>query len=259
MREDFGTEPLFDCAIQYYYYIPCPTYSWFWSFSGWAPGDVIGACFDIGDASTGGWDICEPTVCHQIQQIRVLDFAGYGTVYPGLFTFELDIYCAPEECCGPMAPALHLWNSGPLETHYAWNYFTPAYTVPITSCWDYPNQLSFVLTATHTGSDGCYPAWGLDNISTAIETGCAMHDIGCLPALYPRAACGGLEPMVHSGYIGTYPFQYWPPIAFGDGRDTTPDLTQFGTIDLAWRIYMICAGPDATQPSTWGGIKAMYE
>ena len=28
MRDDFGTERLYDGALQYYY-IPCPTYSWF--------------------------------------------------------------------------------------------------------------------------------------------------------------------------------------------------------------------------------------
>ena len=54
LREDFGTEPTYDGALQYYYYIPCPTYSWFWAFTGWAVGDMIGVCFTIGDQGTGG-------------------------------------------------------------------------------------------------------------------------------------------------------------------------------------------------------------
>jgi hypothetical protein len=99
----------------------------------------------------------------------------------------------------------------------------------------------------------------MDNISTALETGCAMHEYGCLPALYPRARCSGTEPRVHGGYIGSFPFQYWPPLMLCDGRDTTPNCTEFGAVESAWRIYLICAGPNAAEPSTWGNIKSMYE
>jgi hypothetical protein len=258
MKEDFGTEPLYDCALQYYYYVPCPTYSWFWAFSGWSPGDIIGMCFNIGDEATGGWGVCDPYVCHEIGQIRVLDFSGYGTVYPGLFTVQFDAYCAPEACCGPYAPVVHLWSSGPLETHYAWNYFDVHPPLPLTTCWASDN-FGFVLTATMTGSEGGYPAWGFDNISTALETGCLMHDVGCLPVVHPRGACGGIDPKVHTGYIGTFPFEYWPPAEFCDGRDTTPGCSQFGSVELAWRVYMFCSGPDATKPSTWGNLKSMYE
>jgi hypothetical protein len=49
MRDDFGTEPLYDVYLSYYYYIPSPTYSWFWAWSGWSQGDVIAECFTIGD------------------------------------------------------------------------------------------------------------------------------------------------------------------------------------------------------------------
>jgi len=258
MREDFGTEPLYDGALQYYYYIPCPTYSWFWAFTGWVPGEIIGECFNIGDEGTGGYGPLDPATCHELEQFRILDFAGYGTVYPGMFTVEFDVYCAPEACCGPTAPVTHLWNSGPVETHYAWNYFLVDPPLCLTPCWDLDN-FSVVLTATHVGTDGIYPAWGFDNISTAIETGCILHDLGCLPAIYPRGWCGGMDPKVHSGYIGTFPFEYWPPLMFADGRDTTPDGTMFGGIELAWRLYIICEGPTATTPSTWGNIKSMYE
>jgi hypothetical protein len=258
MREDFGTEPLYDCMLSYYYYIPCPTYSWFWSFTGWTTGEIIGHCFNIGDLGTGGAAPCDPGLAQTIEQIRILDFAGYGTVYPGMFTIEFDIYCAPEYCCGTTAPLVHMWNSGGVETGYAWNYFLVDPPVCVTDCYT-PENFSIVVTATHTGPEGTYPAWGMDNISTGIETGCIMHDYGCLPALYPRGWCGGPEPKVHSGYIGFFPFQYWPPLMFTDGRDTTPDGTQFGGIELAWKIYMINSGPTATTPSTWGNIKSMYE
>ncbi len=76
MRDDFGTEPLYDWALQYYYYIPCPTYSWFWAYSGFAPGDIVGAWYTIGDAGTGGYDPCDPEQCMVLEQFRVLDFAG---------------------------------------------------------------------------------------------------------------------------------------------------------------------------------------
>jgi hypothetical protein len=262
MRDDFGTEPLYDCTLNYYYYMPCPTYSWFWAYSGFTTGEIMGMCFNIGDQGTGGAPPCDPSLAQELEQIRILDFAGYGTVYPGLFTIEFDVYCAPEVCCGPTHPFIHLWNSGPLETGFAWNYFlvdpplclTPCCLAPLPDC--YP---SIVVTATHTGTDGAYPAWGMDNISTAIEVGCLLHDYGCLPMIYPRNWCGGLDPKVHGGYIGTFPFQYWPPLCFLDGRDTTPDGSQFGCIELAWRIYLIYSGPTATTPSSWGNIKSMYE
>jgi hypothetical protein len=257
MREDFGTEPLYDCALNYYYYIPCPTYSWFWAFSGWTPGEIIGMCFNIGDEGTGGYPPCDPATCHELEQIRILDFAGYGTVYPGLFTFMFDVFCLEAECCYAPEPLIHLWNSGPLETHFAWNYFLVDPPLCLTDCFYWGPGI--LITATMIGTDASYPAWGFDNISTSIETGCIMHDYGCLPAVYPRGWCGGPAPKVHSGYVGTYFFQYWPMLCFLDGRDTTPDCTQFGGIELAWRLYLICAGPTATEPSTWGNIKSMYE
>jgi hypothetical protein len=261
IREDFGTEPLYDCTLHYYYYIPCPTSSWFWAFTGWTPGEIIGMCFNVGDQGYGGAPPCDPSLAQELEQIRILDFAGYGTVYPDLFTIMFDVFCAGDVCCGPVEPLIHLWNSGPLETHFAWNYFlvdppvciTPCCLEPLPAC--YP---SIVVTATMTGSQGGYPAWGFDNISTAIEQGCVLHDLGCMPAAYPRGWCGGAEPKVHGGYIGTYPFQYWPPLMFVDGDDTAGGA-QFGAIELAWRIYLINSGPTATQPSTWGNIKSMYE
>ena len=51
MKEDFGTEPVYDGWINYYYYIPCPTYSWFWAYTGWDPGDVVGQRCGIATAA----------------------------------------------------------------------------------------------------------------------------------------------------------------------------------------------------------------
>jgi hypothetical protein len=262
MRDDFGTEPLYTTALNYYYYIPCPTYSWFWSYTGWTPGEVIGMCFTIGDQGTGTAPAADPYLGQTIDQLRILDFAGYGTVYPGKFTVEFDIYCA-DECCGTAAPVVHAWNSGPYETYFAWNYIPvdPPLCLTIPCGEIDPGAMvghSVVVTATHTGTDGLYPAWGMDNISTAITEGCPLHDYGCMPANYPRFACSAGTPMVHGGYIGTFPFQYWPPLAFLDGADTTPDGSQFGAIELAWRIYIDESGPTATEPSSWGNIKSMY-
>jgi hypothetical protein len=63
---------------------------------------------------------------------------------------------------------------------------------------------------------------------------------------------------VHGGYFGTYPFQYSPPLGFLDGGDTTHDGSQFGFIELAWRIYVLCQGPTAAEPTSWSSIKAMF-
>jgi hypothetical protein len=261
MREDFGQEPLYDCSLQYYYYIPCPTYSWFWAYSGWSQGDIIGTCFSIGDQSTGDVLPCDDVMCQGPPDIiRVLDLAGYGTVYPGLFTFELDIYCV-DECCGPSQPIMHLWHSDPLETHFGWNYIYDAGIVATSVCLNPPDLsgVTFVLTATMTGSDARYPAWGFDNLSQAAASGCPLHDVGCLPAVIGRNACGTGVPMVHSGYFGTYAFEHWPPLPFCDGGDSTPDCSVWGAVELAWRIDFVCAGPVADKPASWGSIKSMYK
>ena len=83
-----------------------------------------------------------------------------------------------------------------------------------------------------------------------------MHDYGCLPALYPRPYNSHYA-SIHSGYYGK-DFEYCPPRWFRDGRDSTPDGTQYGFCELAWRLYITCAGPSASQPATWSDIKSMY-
>jgi hypothetical protein len=256
MREDFGSEPLYDCALNYYYYIPCPTYSWFWSYVGWTPGDIVGAFFRIGDVSMYYNDCCCPTTCMDLEEIRVLDFAGYGTVYPGLFTVEFDVYCSDGNGC-PIGPSL--WNSGPYETSYAYNYIQIDPPISVCECVSCQDPLSFpriLVTATHTGTDGAYPEWGFDNVSTAVETGCPMFDKGGLEALYPRPGTSHYGTM-HSGYYGS-DFAYCPPLWIPDGADTTPDASQYGFIELAWRIYIVCSGPSAAESSSWGDIKTMY-
>ena len=257
MRDDFGTEPLYDCALQYYYYIPCPTSSWFWSFYGWTYGDRVGTFFLVGDVSMGGWNECDPYLCFLIETIRVLDFAGYGTVYPGLFTVQFDIYCSDEDGC-PIGPAV--WTSGPYETGFAWNYVNldPPWCVPdcATQAHDGLAYPRFLVTATHIGTNCAYPQWGFDNISTPLEVGCEFHDMGCLTALYPRPYTSHYS-MIHSGYYGVN-FEYCPPEWFCDGQDTSATCDQYGFIELAWRLYLSCIGPTASEPSTWGNIKSMY-
>jgi hypothetical protein len=255
IKEDFGVEPLSDGVLQYYYYIPCPTYSWFWAFHGWVPGEIVGAYFRIGDTSTGGWPPMDPGNCHTLESLRMLDFAGYGTIYPGLFTVEFDVYCSGRS----QSPFMHLWNSGPVETVHGWNYILVEPPLPICPCCEYGlMHPSIAVTMTMVGTQASYPSIGLDNISTPIEYGCEMHDIGCLPAVYPRANCGEPEPAVHSGYIGTSPFHYWPPLAFVDGRDGTPDVSEFGFVEWVVTLYVGCGGPSGAKPITWSSIKSLY-
>jgi hypothetical protein len=77
-REDFGMEPLSDCGLNYYYYIPCPTYSWFWSIYGFEIGDIVGSWFRVGDISMFGYDPCDPEECQTLEMFRVLELSGYG-------------------------------------------------------------------------------------------------------------------------------------------------------------------------------------
>ncbi|MGQ9811661.1 MAG: hypothetical protein ACUVQ7_10030 [bacterium] len=201
----------------------------------------------------GGYAACDPVNCMKLEQFRVLDFAGYGTMYPGLYTVRFDVYCADAQGC-PIGGSL--WNSGGIETRWGWNYIPVSPPLEVCPCVISPNYAPrFLITATMIGSDATYPAWGMDNISTPIETGCQMHDYGCLTALYPRPYVSHY-PTIHTGYYGPN-FQYCPPLWFLDGRDDGTG-TLYGFIELAWRIYMICDGPTPTEESSWGSIKAMY-
>jgi hypothetical protein len=255
MREDFGTEPMYDCMLNYYYYIPCPTYSWFWSFYGWTPNAIVGEWFQIGDQTMGGLAACDPVNSSTIQRFRVLDFAGYGTLYPGLFTVNFAIWCATEDGC--RTSTTPLWQSGPTELCVGgWNTVAVDPPVCISACspngdYSYPR---FLVTAQFIGSNAAYPQFGLDNIAAPVGLACAMHDTGCLAALYPRPYVSHYS-TIHTGYYGV-DFAYCPPQWFLDGGDTVGDV--YGFIELAWRVYMINAGPTATEPSTWGNIKAMY-
>lgn len=265
MREDYGTAPLSDCYMNYYYYVPCPTNSWFWIFTGWTIGDVWGVFFTIGDPTMGSagagcppYVSCDPCCAHVLEQFRVLDFAGYGTIYPGLFTTEFNVWCSDERGC-PVGPSL--WNSGPVEfCNRGWNYIQVMPQLCLTNCYTqlqgptkcYPR---FLITSTVTGTNGTYPAWGLDNISTPVEQGCAMHDQGCCPALYPRPRVSHYSTM----HTGIYRWQYrWycPPIWVHNPGDTVGNV--YGCIELAWRVYLKNIYTDA-EPSTWGSIKAMYK
>jgi len=264
MREDYGSEPTYNCYMNYYYYIPCPTNSWFWSFAGWPQNSMVGEMFTIGDPSMTTSKGCPPyTACDPvngvpIEQLRVLDFAGYGTVYPGLFTVEFEMWCATADGC-PIG--YRLWNSGPLELCTAgWNYITGlwnawcpnlCYTRMVGGMRGYPRVL---ITAKMVGTNANYPRWGFDDISKPLALGCAMHDQGCCPALYPRPINSHYG-TIHSGYYGV-DFEYCPPQWFPDGGDTTGDL--YGFIELAWRLYVINAGDSPTEPATWGSIKSMY-
>jgi hypothetical protein len=261
MREDFGTEPLYDCYMNYYYYIPCPTNSWFWAFSGWDRGQVVGAWFRVGDPCMGRagsgcppYVVCEPCGLENksIERLRVLDFAGYGATYPGLFTVRFNMYCC-DDLGRPIGGQLY-WSSGPIElTTAGWNYID-AYYGDFANCsteggWCYPQVL---VTATHIGTEATYPAWGFDNISQPVSLGCAMHDNGCCPALYPRPQTSHYSTM-HSGDYGVG-FVNFPPDWFLDPADSVGDV--YGYVELAWRIYTWFHV--ATEGTTWGAVKSMY-
>ncbi|MFH1219016.1 MAG: hypothetical protein V1694_01000 [Candidatus Eisenbacteria bacterium] len=255
--EDFGTETVTECNLQYYYYIPCPTFSWFWGFYGWTYGDKVGQFYTIGDASTAGFATCDPESCHSIVGIRVLDFAGYGQIYPGLYTVKFNIYCSNELGC-PVGASL--WESQPIETSQDdWTFIEVDPPVPVTGCCvqvSPPLMPRILVTATSIGTDNTYPQWGMDNVSAAAIQVCAMHDIGSVPALYPRPASSHYS-TIHSGYYGV-DFQYCPPIWFKDGADTTQDASIYGYLEFAWRLYVRCFGPQGTKPTTWGSIKSIY-
>jgi hypothetical protein len=258
ISDDYGTAPLEDCALQYYYYIPCPTYSWVWYFHGFDVGDVVGKWFEIGDLSTGGFDACDPAECHTLTQVRVLDMGLYGLTYPDQFWSEFDVFCCDEYGC-PIGPSL--WNSGPVATGRGWQYIYVTPPLSICPCATDPGPPPSAprILVTVTQIRGCPtwgPWWAADNVSTPVLDGCAMHDLGCLPALYPRPYDSHYGTM-HSGYYGQG-FEHCPPQWFKDGNDTTPDGSQYGFVELLWRVCLDCTGPTETEGTTWSTIKSMY-
>lgn len=256
LSEQFVLEAVDECYLQYYYYIPCPTQSWFWGFYEWEQNDIIGQFFAVGDTSTGIYEPCDPLECHTLDRFRVLDFAGYGSIYPGQFTVEFDVWCADEDGC-PVGPAL--WSSGPVETEHNWGFIDIEPNIFLTSCCvDTLLKATprILITATHIGTDATYPRWGTDNISAPYTDACEMHDIGCMNALYPRPAVSHYS-TIHSGYYGI-DFAYCPPQWFLDGDDTTATGTDWGYVEFAWRLYLLCEGPGAVEPTSWGTIKSMY-
>jgi len=250
LEEDFGVAQQ-ECFLQYYYYIPCTSSSWFWGFFDWSAGDKVGAFFTIGDTGTGAFSTCKPDSCQTIFGFRVLDFAGYGQTYPGLYTVKFNIYCSDENGCPVGDP---LWDSGSIETTKDWNLISVSPPLSVTGCSVQPSPPTsprILVVATHIGTDNTYPQWGSDNISAPVDSSCVMHDIGCLPALYPRPSSSHY-PTMHSGYYGI-DFAFCPPVWFPEA-----DTLTYGYLELAWRLFITCEG-QATEPTTWGKIKSMYK
>lgn len=261
--DDLGMESLSDCKLQYYYYIPCPVESWFWALygppdgGGWEPGDVVGQWFQVGDMSTGRFEPCGPEDCQSLVAIQYLNLCTYGTTYPNINLVTFDIYCSDEEGC-PIGPSL--WQSETYRPSYGWQYVILDDPLSICPCSSEPGPppagLRILVTATHGGYWCAGPHWGADNISTPLEQGCEMHDVGCLSVLYPRPDDSYYD-RVHSGYYGNG-LSYCPPVLFKDGGDTTPGASMYGYIEMTWRLHLSCTGPTATRSTTWGAIKSMY-
>ena len=253
-----GPEPLYDCYLNYYYYIPCPTSSWFWGFSGWEPQSSIGTWFLIGDVTMfdDNFYMCDPFWCHTLEYFQVLDFAGYGAAYPGLYTVQFEIYCADDEGCPVGSP---VWESGPVETEPGWNLILPDGPIYVSDCRTVGDGGAaydrFLIVATHIGSDCTFPEWGYDNISYSVLEGCEMHDYSSRAAIYPRPQTSPYS-SCHSGYYGQG-FEYCPPLFFADPGDTTLDAGLYGVLEAAWRVFIVCEG-QTTEPTTWGSIKGMY-
>ena len=263
-RDDYGMEPLqeYDSALSYYYYIPCPTYSWFWGINGLEAEEIIGVTYDLAQHSMGGLDPPDPVNDHRLMGFRVLNLAEAGSMYPGLFAVQFDVWCAQSRSCYNPIEEAHLWSSGPICLQEGYNYIwiEPNGVSICPCCLDLgppPTDPLITITATKLGGNPSRPVWGFDDISHPVNMGCDLHDYGCLPALYPRPWVSHY-PSIHSGYFGSYHWQYCPPLLFPDPMDTTLDYSDFGFIELAWRAYFKSTGPTSTDGVTWSEIKSLY-
>jgi hypothetical protein len=203
----------------------------------------MGAWFEIGDQPTGGHEPLDPANCLYLDWFRVLDFAGDYDEIPGIYTVEFDVWCCDEQGC-PVGPSL--WNSGPFEMpNYGWNYVIVDPPVCLGQCCTDPPRV--LITATHTGSNGNYPAWGTDNIATPIDLGCEpLFDYGGLPVLWPRPTYSYYS-TIHSGYYGQN-FSNCPPDWFVDGWGE-----YYGYCELPWTIHVLCQGPCGVCTGTISG------
>jgi len=253
---------LSDCVLAYYYHIPwVDSYSYYWIWRTYDQGATIGVWFEVGDLSMLGYEVCDPTECHTLEQFRILDFTEVVNPYCSRYgQVEFNIYCADETGC-PLGPSL--WSSGSVDVTWGDKYvFLPVDpAISICGCTvdpgPPPSVPRILITATHLAPWCGHPEWGMDMIGPAVEEGIEMHDYGCLPALYPRPYVSHYETM-HSGYYGIGGFEHCPPRFLKDKSDTTPDKTLYGYCELAWAIYLSCHGPTDVGGTSWGSIKAMY-
>jgi len=257
MTKDFEAEMPGDCALEYYYYVPCPTCSYFYRWTGWAYGDIVGQLFMIGDASMGGGEACDPATCHRLEEIRWLDLnpdaPGW---YPTDYMIRFDLFCSDMQGC-PIGPSF--WSATTLSARTGWNGHTVLNPPCVGACIaDPPGVPVILLTATHIGwTDGTAPHWGTDAPGKYVQYGSDMHEIGCLPVRYPRPWNSYYSPGIRSGYYGRGTLTC-PPQYFCDKLDTTSDCTEFGFCELAWTITLSCSGPTSAEPATWGRLKSMY-
>ncbi len=106
---------------------------------------------------------------------------------------------------------------------------------------------SFVALLTWRNSTG-HPCLALDNISSCVEecgTSPACCEMGTFPYVYPR-------PRIHTYYYGTE--GAWAK------QDSICDLGGCGTygcLEAIWDCGFCITGA-ATEPTTWGAIKATY-
>jgi hypothetical protein len=106
---------------------------------------------------------------------------------------------------------------------------------------------NFVVLLTWKNSSG-HPGLVLDNIGTCVDS-CtsepACCEMGLHPYVYPRT--------VHTFYYGTeWAWSKQDPICDMGGCEI------FGCLEALWSCGF-CTKSSATEPATWGGIKAMYE
>lgn len=201
------------------YYNSCQ--GWIWLWSGFAPGDLIGTCFDYclepaHDGSVfGAW-----------VYISTPSPSGYG------FTGTISVRSADENCCPVRTLASQPWLPGS-----QWN-FHP-FVVP-----------------THNERPSIVLQWAARPGYTAVSRIGSDH-----PAAGPTgpAACGVCYPttrLTHSFYYGSAGQTLCPGSPMNDG---TCDVEWMIGLFVGMCKYVppVAVGPE-TVASSWGQIKALY-
>ncbi len=238
------------CTLSYFYTVPgC---GWVWVIDGIEENESFGVRFNMTD-EVPFHDPCDTSACLTLDALKIMLYDVLPP--PADQSMNLRVYAAGEGG----DPLGDLLGNVDFEPSYAGTASFTTEIIDFTKGGSTPGlDLSgcggdFVVILTWLNSTG-HPCFVLDNISTCVES-CAVDpdccQMGTYPYVYPRTT-------PHTHYYGYFGSWLTDPDPTCDFRDSTTLCDEYGYIEGMITSYF-CTVSQATEPSTWGSIKAMYK